>query len=44
MFKKVKNLVLGHIAEMEMGKNKAGTLSLTLKKILVTASPFYPLL
>ena len=32
MFKKVKNLVLGHIAEMETGKDKAGTLSLTLKK------------
>lgn len=30
MFKKVKNLVVGHTAEM--GKNKAGTLSLTLKK------------
>lgn len=28
--KKVKNLVVGHTAEM--GKNKAGTLSLTLKK------------
>lgn len=30
MFKKVKNLVLGHTAEMV--KNKAGTLSLSLKK------------